>query len=1229
MAGGRNDGTAEGPDERRDPVEQLKQALLLLSSEPGSVRAVEALTPLLDSAEPRLAALAGYLAGLTHMRAGDKSKAIEFLARAVHAGELNAAYPLGALLADAGRLDEAARAMQAAATLPQTARAANVFLARLAMNGHDTDAAIDATRAALQPHPRAGDGPAAATEGDGSPEEVMEVDPQHWFQLAVAFDEAGQPALSADCFEECAKTADPRLAEAASGQARRLRATLPGGSGMAHASGATTPTALLNAVDSGSTSVEQAVREIEMLPDDAVLTVRDVEQWLTHASARVQAGRWLEGFAIARTVRALASRPRGEWADRYTIGLRFMYFAADALRSLPHPHLYALAMEVAQEILNLASSHSDDERKRLGLYLRSRVHTGPYISLQSLNDIDIGQRFWQESLVQQLGAPQAEALRVKYGDLPPIERALEMAERDLVTATGARDARFSTAIEASLSEVLHWRLRLAPASEQSELRSRCEHHTRRALTSLEMDKAPATVARLLNTLAACGAEPDAGIVNSLLALSLDEWRKRLGPTEVVSLIQQLANILLQTDPPRGLSLLREARSLLSSAPESVRLSCWLKELLLIAALAGARYPFEESLISDVDLGADARLRGAQMIAAAFALSALSRPQEARRMVDRFEQVAPVLADLHAPAIQYMRTVIAEMVFLAETERNPRESARQAVAMLDFYTRYRLPDHAANVMYQLGLLASAPAAIPVILEGLRVHGLRTASFLGGRGTQQLTQIHNRALATMYNEPQKSPEVWLNLIQQIGGVRFSTALASGVSYRVPPGGEPILNQIRQLAQANPDTAGGSAAEEELLTAYVSDEAELEGGDTSERLANLRHRFDWMANQDLGERAAEHSGDRLYLDEVGPSVGGSTAVLHLLPLPKPDGSTIIIGTCLTSAGITIDGHERVFPGAATGGRSPLSALGSHVRELRRLLQQPGDGPLPVSVGAAVILEEDLDRLLPKACHLALRRAREEGQDHLLIVPHGPLHYYPLHLLGPASSPLCDSWKVSYVPTLAALGPRRAPNIFDAGRSPMAAIGLGFTSRRDVDVKLPGAVSQAREIAALFGCEPLAEADANKGRVMAAMRTSRRVHLATHGHNSVTAPAFQSMLVTPSATGGDSEIAAWELGELDLRGVEIVTTAACETGLGRFDELDNLRGLPASLFLAGVQSMATTLWPVGVDSSQTFFITFYSHLKNGESRIDAFAAAQRETRSRSPEYRRWAGYTLSGSWT
>jgi CHAT domain-containing protein len=130
------------------------------------------------------------------------------------------------------------------------------------------------------------------------------------------------------------------------------------------------------------------------------------------------------------------------------------------------------------------------------------------------------------------------------------------------------------------------------------------------------------------------------------------------------------------------------------------------------------------------------------------------------------------------------------------------------------------------------------------------------------------------------------------------------------------------------------------------------------------------------------------------------------------------------------------------------------------------------------------------------------------------------------------------------------------------------------------------------------------------------------------VEAPAFQSLIVA-GEPGGYVDLSAYELADWDLSGLELVTLGACETGLGRFDRGDNLRGLPAMLLLAGAESLVTTLWRVGSVSSRVFFERLHEERRNGASRLDAFAAAQRATRERHPEYRRWGAFTLMGMTT
>ena len=127
--------------------------------------------------------------------------------------------------------------------------------------------------------------------------------------------------------------------------------------------------------------------------------------------------------------------------------------------------------------------------------------------------------------------------------------------------------------------------------------------------------------------------------------------------------------------------------------------------------------------------------------------------------------------------------------------------------------------------------------------------------------------------------------------------------------------------------------------------------------------------------------------------------------------------------------------------------------------------------------------------------------------------------------------------------------------------------------------------------------------------------------------APAFQCIYLTPDDES-DGRLYAYELLSMDLRGLEILTLSACETALGRFDAGDNLRGLPASFFLAGVSTIVGTLWEAEVDPAECFFTAFYHALKENKGKLDAFAIAQRETRNDFPKYSSWGPFCLMGDW-
>jgi hypothetical protein len=73
-------------------------------------------------------------------------------------------------------------------------------------------------------------------------------------------------------------------------------------------------------------------------------------------------------------------------------------------------------------------------------------------------------------------------------------------------------------------------------------------------------------------------------------------------------------------------------------------------------------------------------------------------------------------------------------------------------------------------------------------------------------------------------------------------------------------------------------------------------------------------------------------------------------------------------------------------------------------------------------------------------------------------------------------------------------------------------------------------------------------------------------------------------------------------------------------------LRGLPAALFVAGVATIVSTLWPVADPPACLFFETLYGELAKQAGKLDAFA--QRAVRAAWPDWRDWGTFHYAGRW-
>lgn len=111
------------------------------------------------------------------------------------------------------------------------------------------------------------------------------------------------------------------------------------------------------------------------------------------------------------------------------------------------------------------------------------------------------------------------------------------------------------------------------------------------------------------------------------------------------------------------------------------------------------------------------------------------------------------------------------------------------------------------------------------------------------------------------------------------------------------------------------------------------------------------------------------------------------------------------------------------------------------------------------------------------------------------------------------------------------------------------------------------------------------------------------------------------------DGILTAFEISQLDLRGLDLIVLSACETGLG-IVTFEGVYGLQRGLKKAGAQSIIMSLWPVNDEATQMFMTEFYQSLFNGNSKHDALENAKDYVRTYNSgtyaEAKYWSGFIL-----
>ena len=234
-----------------------------------------------------------------------------------------------------------------------------------------------------------------------------------------------------------------------------------------------------------------------------------------------------------------------------------------------------------------------------------------------------------------------------------------------------------------------------------------------------------------------------------------------------------------------------------------------------------------------------------------------------------------------------------------------------------------------------------------------------------------------------------------------------------------------------------------------------------------------------------------------------------------------------------------------------------------------------------------------------------------HLIIAPHGFLHYVPFHALWDGRQYLVERFSISYAPSAGVFQLCASKTIRPSNKSLVLGV---------ADDRAPHILEEVRAVSeSLPDATLLLGEEASEEALRHHAPGSRFVHIATHGLFRRDNPMFSAIQL------GTTRLSLFDLYDLRLD-AELVVLSGCGTGLNAVFGADELVGLTRGLLYAGTQCVLVTLWDVNDASTAAFMRRFYRHLGQGNQRAKALQLAMKDQRQEYPHPYHWAPFVLVG---
>ena len=250
-------------------------------------------------------------------------------------------------------------------------------------------------------------------------------------------------------------------------------------------------------------------------------------------------------------------------------------------------------------------------------------------------------------------------------------------------------------------------------------------------------------------------------------------------------------------------------------------------------------------------------------------------------------------------------------------------------------------------------------------------------------------------------------------------------------------------------------------------------------------------------------------------------------------------------------------------------------------------------------------------------------EGVKTLGIIPHGPLHYLSFATLSDDTSYLIDKYSLFYLPSASVLGYTLGKRIAEKKLSVLA---IGNPDLGDPVFELPFAEHEVDSIRWNFpSITTLTNDKATKSWVVNNIEKFGIIHMASHGEFNPVNPLFSSIKLS-RGEDADGDLAAAEIFGLQIN-ADVVVLSACQTGLGKVTDGDDVIGLNRAFFYAGTHTIVSSLWRVSDIATAVLIKQFYRQYINRD-KADSLRMAILHVKQRQPHPSYWGAFTLVGDY-